>query len=157
MNDTKPKPTLYFLPLIIALYLLIGPAQAAPRAAEKPAELVDVKNTGSLSISEKTPNKIVIRKAKVYHNNEGLKDEINIEGHLRELNAISKTKEESVEELIEHISIWIPKMYRERFHVNPRCIIILESKINEEEKAEIRFGVAMKCITKSQPPEIIHI
>jgi hypothetical protein len=96
-------------------------------------------------------------KAKVFFNKKGLKDEVAIECPLRELNAISKTKGESIEELIEHTSIWIPQLYMEVFQVKPMCIIILGKKINDENRAEIRFGVAMKCSQKYSIPKTIEI
>jgi hypothetical protein len=96
-------------------------------------------------------------KAKVFYNKNGLKDEIKIEDPLRELNAISKTKSESFEELVEHVSVWIPKYYMELFQVKPMCIIILGKKINDEKRAEIRFGVAMKCSKKYSLSETIEI
>jgi hypothetical protein len=74
-------------------------------------------------------------KAKVFYNKNGLKDEIKIEDPLRELNAISKTKSESFEELVEHVSVWIPKYYMELFQVKPMCIIVLGKKINDEKRA----------------------
>ena len=67
------------------------------------------RNTNSYSKSENIPNKVGIQKAKIFHNKTGLKEEIEIEGHCIELIAISRIKEQSVEELIEHVSVWIPK------------------------------------------------
>ncbi len=115
---------------------------------------------GEQAIIEPIPevlSEAAIQKAQVFHNRKGLKEEIIIEGCLRELRATSETKEESIEQLIDQVSIWIPKLYHDNFLVNPRCIIILETKINEDEKAEVRFGVAMKCTVKSQLPEIKKI
>lgn len=60
--------------------------------------------------SENVPDRIVIQKAKIFHNKKGLKDEIKIECPLRELSAISKSATETIEELVEQISSWIPKM-----------------------------------------------
>ena len=157
MNDSKPKRKWSFLILITTLFLMLSPSQVASQKNEQLRELKDEKVTKSLSTSENASNEVVVRKVQVFHNKNGFKDEILIEGPLRELNAISKTKEESIEDLIEHVSVWIPKMYCEIFLVKPRCIIILETKINEEEKAEVRFGVAMKCTAKSQVHEIINI
>lgn len=158
MNDSKPKRKWSFLILITTLFLMLSPSQVASQKNEQLRELKDEKVTKSLSTSENASNEVVVRKVQVFHNKNGFKDEILIEGPLRELNAISKTKEESIEDLIEHASVWIPKMYCEIFFlVKPRCIIILETKINEEEKAEVRFGVAMKCTIDPQILKIINI
>ena len=157
MNDTNLKRKWSFPLLITALSLLLYPSQAASQKNIELPELKENKVSRSLSASENVSNGVAIQKAQVYYNKKGLKDEILIECPLRELNAISKTKGETVEKLIEHISVWIPQMYSDIFLVNPRCIIILETKINEEGKAEVRFGVAMKCTLRSHVPEIIHI
>jgi hypothetical protein len=107
--------------------------------------------------SENVPDRIVIQKAKIFHNKKGLKDEIKIECPLRELRAISKSATETIEDLVEQTSRWIPKMYRDNFSINPMCIIILEQKINENNRAEIRFGVAMRCTAKFTVPKTINI
>ena len=96
-------------------------------------------------------------KAQVFYNRKGLKNEINILDPLRELNAIAKNETETIDELIEQISVWVPSLYYEQFLVNPECIIILETKINSEGRAEVRFGVAMKCTPKLQLPTTINI
>lgn len=145
MNDIKPKRKWSFLLLITTFFLMLSPSQVASQKNEQLHDLKDEKVTKSLSTSENTSNEVVVQKAQVFHNRIGLKDEILIEGPLKELNAISRTKEESIEELIEHVSIWIPKMYSDCFFINPRCIIILEVRINKEGRAEARIGVAMKC------------
>ena len=157
MNDIKPKRKWSFLLLITTLFLMLSPSQVASQKNEQLRKLKDEKVTKSLSTSEKTSNEVVVQKTQVFHNKNGLKAEILIEGPLRELNAISKTKEESIEELIEHVSVWIPKMYNEIFLVKPRCIIVLEARINEEGRAEVRLGVAMKCTPKLPTPNFINI
>ena len=157
MNDTNLKRKWSFLLLITALFFLLSPSQATSQKNIQLPELKENKIFRSLSTSENVSNEVAIQKTQVYYNKKGLKDEILIECPLRELNAISKTKGETIEKLIEHVSVWIPQMYSDIFLVNPRCIIILEAKINEEGKAEVRFGVAMKCTIKSQVPKIIHI
>lgn len=157
MNDTEPKRKWSFLLLITALFFLLSPSQIASQKNVHLRELEEEKVSRPLSASENVSNEVAIQKAQVFYNKKGLKNEIFIECPLRELNAISKTKEDSIEKLIEHVSVWIPKMYSDIFMVKPRCIIILEAKINEEEKAEVRFGVAMKCTVKSQVPKIIDI
>jgi len=136
---------------------MLSPSQVKSQKNEQLRVLKDEKITKALSTSEDNSNDVVVQKTQVFHNKNGLKDDILIDGPLKELNAISKTKEESIEELIEHVSVWIPKMYSEIFLVEPRCIIILEKKINAEEKAEVRFGVAMKCTIDFQEPKIINI
>ena len=105
----------------------------------------------------KYQTRTIIQKAKVFHNRKGLKNQIEIEDPLRELNAIAKTTSVTIEELIEKTSIWIPQLYWESFSVAPMCIIILEKKINEMEKAEIRFGVAMSCYSRIYQPRRAEI
>lgn len=90
------------------------------------------------------------QKANVFYNKNGLSNEIIIEEPLREMRATSRTDRETMEELIENISIWVPRMYRQNFCINPRCIIILERTINRENRAEVRFGVAMRCTSRRQ-------
>jgi len=99
----------------------------------------------------------VTQKAKVFYNTKGLGKEIIIEDPLRELEATSHSPSETTDELIEKIALWIPKMYRQNFLINPKCIIILETKINHENKAQVRFGVAMRCTPRHQSyqPECI--
>lgn len=108
MNDTKPKPKWSFLLPIMALCLLVYPSQVASRKIVKLRQFKEEKSTGLFSISDDIQNRIAIQKDKVFDNEKGLISEIQIEDHLRELNAISKTKEETIEELIEHVSVWIP-------------------------------------------------
>ena len=102
-------------------------------------------------------NGIAIHKAEVFRNRKGLKDEIEVIDPLRELNAIAHSDKESIEELIEDITIWIPKIYYEQFLVYPECIIILETKINDQGRAEVRFGIAMECPRKSKMANPITI
>lgn len=102
-------------------------------------------------------SRIISYKAEVFYNRKGLKNEINIFNPLRELNAIAKNETETIDELIEQISEWVPSLYYEQFLVNPKCIIILETKINNDGKAEVRFGVAMKCTQRLQLPTTINI
>ncbi|MGI9535569.1 MAG: hypothetical protein ACR2PB_00760 [Desulfocapsaceae bacterium] len=157
MNGTTRKQKRSFLLLLTALFLVLYPSQLAPQKTD-PFRGDNGKEGGiALNISEKILNEAVIQKAQVFYNRKGLKDEIKIEGCLRELRAISRTKGESIEELIEHVSVSIPQLYNDNFLVNPRCIIILETKTNKEEKAEVRFGVAMKCTAKSRVPDVINI
>ena len=73
-------------------------------------------------------SKIISYKAEVFYNRKGLKNEINIFNPLRELNAIAKNETETIDELIEQISEWVPSLYYGQFLVNPKCIIILEKK-----------------------------
>lgn len=158
MNDTKRTQKRSFLLLLTTLLLVFYPSQLAAQKTGQSGVLMEKEGDRVLlNRSENVLNEAVIHKAQVFYNRKGLKEDILIEGCLRELSAISETKEESIEQLIEHVSVWIPKLYNDNFLVNPRCIIILETKINEEGRAEVRFGVAMKCTAKSQVPEIINI
>ena len=157
MNDKTHKQKRSFLPLLTALFLVLYPSQLAAQKAGQFGGLMEEGSRLLLNTSQKFLSEAVIQKAQVFYNRKGLKEEIIIEGCLRELRATSETKEESIEQLIEHVSVWIPKLYNDNFLINPRCIIILETKINEDEKAEVRFGVAMKCTARSQVPEIIKI
>ena len=102
-------------------------------------------------------NGIAGPKADVFHNRKGLKNDIEVIDPLRELNAIAKSDEESIEELIEDITIWLPRIYYDNFLVYPGCIIILETKINDQGRAEVRFGVAMECTDKSKLAQPITI
>ena len=138
MDTSEQKWSL--LTLLIFVFSSLIPISAVTSHAEGGAN--------SLTIAGHILADTVVQTAKVFHNQKGLRNEISINGPLIELNAISSTKTETIDELIESISIWIPKMYSECFLVNPRCIIVLETKINEEHKAEIRFGVAMECVPK---------
>ena len=106
--------------------------------------------SSSLILCERAGNDVIVRKVDVYRNRKGLKNDIKVVNPLKELNAIARSDSESIEELIEDITIWIPKIYYEQFLVYPECIIILESKINDEGRAEVRFGVAMEL-------SLIHI
>ena len=108
-------------------------------------------------ILSKCQARTIIKKAKVFHNRKGLKNQIEIEDPLKELNAIAKTPSVTIEELIEQTSLWIPKLYWQSFSVTPMCIIILEKKINEMKRAEIRFGVAMSCYSKLYQPGKVEI
>ena len=153
MNDTAHMQKRSFLLLLTALFLVLYPSQLAAQKAGQFGGLMEEGSRLLLNPSQKFLSEAAIQKAQVFHNRKGLKEEIIIEGCLRELRATSETKEESIEQLIDQVSIWIPKLYHDNFLVNPRCIIILETKINEDEKAEVRFGVAMKCTVKSQLPE----
>ena len=110
-----------------------------------------------LQNSENNVSELSSYKAKIFFNRKGLKKEINVFSPLREFNAIAKTDTETIEDLIEQISVWIPKLYREQFLVNPKCIIILETKLNNDGKAEVRFGVAMGCTPKFQLPNTTNI
>ncbi len=110
-----------------------------------------------LFLCEGTGNNILVRQVDVFHNRKGFKDDINVVNPLKELNAIAKSDSESIEGLIKDITIWIPKIYYEQFLVYPECIIILESKINDEGRAEVRFGVAMECSYKSKLADPITI
>ena len=69
-------------------------------------------------------------------------------GPLAELRSSSKSEEETIEELIVQTSIWVPKIYRDNWGINPKFIIIFEKKINEDGMSEIRFGIAMKCVRR---------
>ena len=99
----------------------------------------------------------IIPRAQVYHNRKGLKDDIEVIEPLRELNAIARSDKESIEELIDHITIWIPRIYYRRFLLSPECIIVLETKINDEGRAEVRFGIAMECSDKAKLAKPITI
>ena len=100
---------------------------------------------------------LISHHAHVFYNRIGLKDEISIYHPLRELRAVAPSKTETVEDLIENLSIWVPTIYYEQFLVYPRCIIILETGINDDGKAEVRFGVAMECTYKSTLPDQLSI
>lgn len=104
----------------------------------------------AVSSAEHAGSGLSVRKAEIFHNRAGLKNDIEVIGPLRELNAVAKSTGQSIEELIEEITIWIPRLYYEQFLIQPGCIIILETKINEYGKAEVRFGVAMKCAPKNK-------
>ena len=110
-----------------------------------------------LIVYHNAANKSSTCKAQVFHNRKGLRNEINILNPLRELNAIAKNETDTIDELIEQISVWVPSLYYEQFLVNPECIIILETKINTDGRAEVRFGVAMKCTPKLRLPNPISI
>ena len=99
----------------------------------------------------------VTQKAKIFDNKKGLRDKTIIQTPLREFNAVSETSTDTVEELIEQVSIWVPRMYWEKFSINPMCIIILDKKINTSDRAEIRFGVALKCLPRLNAAETINI
>ena len=86
-----------------------------------------------------------------------MKDDIEVIEPLRELNAIARSDKESIEELIDHITIWIPRIYYRSFLLSPECIIVLETKINGEGRAEVRFGIAMACSDKAKLAKPITI
>ncbi len=100
---------------------------------------------------------ITIPRADVFHNRKGLKNDIEVIEPLREMNAIARSDKETIEELIEDIAIWVPKVYFQHFLVQPECIIILESWINAEGRAEVRFGVAMECAYRARLAEPLSI
>ena len=121
-------------------------------------ELVDISlENVELTVYHNAANKNGTCKAHVFHNREGLRNEINIFNPLRELNAIAKNETDTIDDLIEQISVWVPSLYYEQFLINPECIIILETKINMDGRAEVRFGVAMKCTPKLRLPNPISI
>jgi hypothetical protein len=155
MNNTPSK--WFSLSIITAFYLLVPLSQVASLEIGKSRTSMIRNSEGFFNAPEYSSDRIIIQKAKVFHNKEGLKDEIRIEGPLRELTVISKSKSETIDELIEQVSIWIPKMYSDCLLVNPRCIIILETRINEEERAEVRLGVAMKCTPKLRTPKSDYV
>ena len=157
MNDANLNHFFFFFFPITIFCLLILSCQAVSQEIGISGKLMEQADTDILSMTQHLPASPAIQKAKVFYNKKGLKDEINIEGPLRELNAISKTNTESIETLIEDVSIWVPQMYNQRFSVSPRCIIILEKKINKDGKAEVRFGVAMECTPKFHTTKIIQI
>lgn len=110
-----------------------------------------------LCAREYSAKDLISHHAHVFYNRIGLKDEISIYHPLRELRAVAPSKTETVEDLIENLSIWVPTIYFEQFLVYPRCIIILETGINDDGKAEVRFGVAMECTYKSTLPDQLSI
>ena len=155
MNDTPSK--WFSLSIITAFYLFVSLSQVTSLEIGKSRTTMIRNSEGLFNAPGYNSDRIVTQKAKVFHNKEGLKDEIRIEGPLRELTVISKTKSETIDELIKQVSIWIPEMYSDYFLVNPRCLIILEARINEEGRAEVRFGVAMKCTSELPTPNFINI
>lgn len=155
MSDLKLK--WFFFILISALCLLISSYKGVSQESGRSRKLLEANGADSLIRHECNLGKPDIQKAKIFLNQKGLRDQIKIEGPLKEMNTISRTKTKTIEQLIEDIAQWIPKMYREQYSVNPRCIIILETKINENEKAEVRFAVAMECSPKLRSTKPIRI
>ena len=96
-------------------------------------------------------------RADVFYNHEGLKNKIEIFEPLRELTATAKSAGQSMEELINDITISVPMIYYEQFLVQPGCIIILDTRINAEGRAEVRFGVAMQCTHRAKLAEPLSI
>jgi hypothetical protein len=155
MNGILKKGFLFLLFIPLLLFVFLHQADTGHNiqyvqvnAAIGGDELVAFQNSA---------HHIITYKAVVFRNRKGLRNEINICNPLREFNAVAKTTTETIEELIEHISSWIPRLYYEQFSVKPNCIIILETKINNDGKAEIRFGVAMECTPKLQRPKTIYL
>ena len=155
MNDTPSK--WFSLSIITAFCLFVSLSQSASLEIGKSRTSMIRNSEDFFNAPEYSSDIIITQKVKVFYNKEGLKDEITIEGPLRELTVISTTKSETIDELIEQVAIWIPEMYSDCFLVNPRCIIILEARINEEGRAEVRFGVAMKCTPELPTPNFINI
>lgn len=155
MSDTTPKRL--FLLLIAAVCLLICSHQVSSLGLGQPETLMETNSDNLLITYYRNRDRSDIQKADIFRNEKGLRDKITIQGPIKEMNVISKTKTDTIEELIEDISLWIPQMYREQFSINPRCIIILETKLNEDEKAEVRFAVAMECRPKVRPTKTIRI
>ena len=155
MNRLKPPGSFSQLIIVYCLAVLLFHAASLNSEVFNHSITHNSENSGGESIN--TNHLKRSQKATVFHNRKGLKEEIRIEGPLKELTAVSETKFETINELIEHISIWIPQMYRHYFLVKPRCIIILETKINEEGKSQVRFGVAMECVPVSTGQKTINI
>ena len=148
--------------LISVAVFLITPPEVNPLLELIGSNTVYIQDISLLLVSksnlypanDKTGN--VFPKATIFYNKKGLEDEIIIEGPIAELRSMSKSKEETIDELIEQTSIWVPKIYRDNWRINPKCIIILEKTTNENGMSEIRFGIAIKCTLK-QPFGIIKI
>ena len=155
MNGILQKWLLVFFLITILILLLFNQVEGG-QCRQNEHGSVDLVNAVS-SLMKCAGNGITIPRAHVFHNREGLKDELEIIEPLREVNAIAHSDEESIEELIDEITIWIPRIYYEQFLVSPGCIIILETKINDQGRAEVRFGIAMECIytSKLAPPVTI--
>jgi hypothetical protein len=155
MSDIKVK---WFCPILIGAFcLLISGYQVNSEETGKSRKLMDANGDYLLITHDDTPDRPDFQKVEIFRNNKGLRDQIKIHGPIKEMNAISRTKTETIEELIEDISLWIPKLYGDQFSINPRCIIILETKINEDDKAEVRFAVAMECLPKLRSNKTIQI
>ena len=137
---------LVLIPILILLFFNRVEGLHAHQIENGPVDFVGEVSCPSIHAG----NGIAGPKAEVFHNRKGLKNDIEVIDPLRELNATAKSDKESIEELIEDITIWIPRIYYNNFLVYPGCIIILESKINDQGKAEVRFGVAMGCSHKSK-------
>lgn len=155
MNDVIWK---WFTFLLISSSLLFLPTvQAALSQIRNPSEFYGKDSAYNVAAYKSSACGDIHFQAYVFRNTKGLNDKINIIGPLRDLSAIAKTNTETIDELINQVSVWIPKFYYNKFLVNPKCIIILETKINNDGKAEIRFGVAMQCTLRSQLPDMINI
>ena len=155
MNGIIQKLLYTFLCIPLLLFVFLKQGEKLPNWQN---ELVDIDlENEELIVYHNAANESSTCKAQVFHNRKGLKNEINIFNPLRELNAIAKNETETIDELIEQISAWVPSLYYEQFLINPECIIILETKINTDGKAEVRFGVAMKCTPKLRLPNPISI
>jgi len=83
MNDTKPKRKWSLLLLITALFLMLSPSQVKSQKNEQLRVLKDEKITKALSTSEDNSNDVVVQKTQVFHNKNGLKDDILIDGPLK--------------------------------------------------------------------------
>lgn len=155
MSDTEVK---WFYPILTGvLCLLISVNMVPSEEIGKSGKLRGANADYLLIAHDDRPDRPDFIKAEIFRNKKGLRDQLEIYGPIKEMNAISRTKTETIEELIEDLSLWIPKLYGERFSINPRCIIILETKINEDDKAEVRFAVAMECIPKLRSNRTIQI
>ncbi|RZW25668.1 MAG: hypothetical protein EX260_02280 [Desulfobulbaceae bacterium] len=147
MNGILQKWLLILLLIPILILLFLNRVEGLDGRQNKNGSVISVSEVwclGEIGNDLNTPS------ADVFHNQKGLKNDIEVRKPLRELNAIAKSESESIDELIEYITIWIPRIYHEQFLVYPECIIILETKINDEGRAEVRFGVAMECSHKSK-------
>ncbi|NNF47842.1 MAG: hypothetical protein HKP44_04515 [Desulfofustis sp.] len=147
MNGILQKWLLILLLIPILILLFLNRVEGLDGRQNKNGYVISVSEVwclGEIGNDLNTPS------ADVFHNRKGLKNDIEVRKPLRELNAIAKSESESIDELIEYITIWIPRIYHEQFLVYPECIIILETKINDEGRAEVRFGVAMECSHKSK-------
>jgi hypothetical protein len=148
MNGMLQK---WIFPLLLTpLLFFIFLNQPDKRNNWSEANIMSVLQIKTSLADDRTEEKSGPCRAKIFYNKKGLKNCITIISPLRELTAIAKTETETIDELIEKISLYIPQIYYEQFLVSPKCIIILETKINDNNKAEIRFGVAMECTPKLQ-------
>ena len=147
MNGILQKWLLIFFLITILILLFFNPVEGLKWRQNGNGSVESVSEISCLHYH--AGDGVAIPRARVFHNRKGLKDEIVVFEPLRELNAIAHSEKESIEELIDDITIWIPKIYHEQFLVYPECIIILDARINDEGKAEVRFGIAMACAYKS--------